>query len=100
MDLSLFFAGTAGSAPTPRRGMPALLVRRGGDRVLFDCGEGTQRQLVATIGLAVLSDSFLTHSHADRRLGLPGVLRALDPRDRENPLPSRGPGGLGEHMAL
>ena len=46
MDLSVFFAGTAGSIPTARRGLPALLVRRGGDRILFDCGEGTQRQLV------------------------------------------------------
>jgi ribonuclease Z len=44
MDLSFFFAGTAGSVPTARRGPPALLVRRGGDRILFDCGEGTQRQ--------------------------------------------------------
>src|SRR2546421_324901 len=50
MDLSLFFAGTAGSAPTARRGLPALLVRRGGDRLLFDCGEGTQRPLVRSIG--------------------------------------------------
>ena len=38
MDLSLFFAGTAGSAPGVRRGLPAVLVRRGGDRLLFDCG--------------------------------------------------------------
>ena len=42
MDLSLFFAGTAGSVPTARRGLPALLMRRGGDRLLFDCGEGTR----------------------------------------------------------
>ena len=51
MDLSVFFAGTAGSIPTARRGLPALLVRRGGDRILFDCGEGTQRQLVSSVGL-------------------------------------------------
>ena len=51
MDLSLFFAGTAGSVPTARRGLPALLLRRGGDRLLFDCGEGTQRQLLRIVGL-------------------------------------------------
>ena len=51
MDLDVFFAGTAGSVPTARRGLPAMLVRRGGDRLLFDCGEGTQRQLVRSIGL-------------------------------------------------
>ena len=51
MDLSLFFAGTAGSVPTARRGLPATLLRRGGDRMLFDCGEGTQRQLLRSVGL-------------------------------------------------
>ena len=51
MDLSLFFAGTAGSVPSARRGLPALLVRRGGERILIDCGEGTQRQLVRSVGL-------------------------------------------------
>ena len=50
MDLSVFFAGTAGSVPTARRGLPAVLVRRGGDRLLFDCGEGTQRQLIGPSG--------------------------------------------------
>src|ERR1035441_6475140 len=55
MDFSVFFAGTAGSIPTARRGLPAVLVRRGADRILFDCGEGTQRQLVGTVGLADLT---------------------------------------------
>ena len=68
MDFSVFFAGTAGSIPTARRGLPAVLVRRGADRILFDCGEGTQRQLVATVGLADLTDVFLTHFHADHWL--------------------------------
>ena len=58
MDLSIFFAGTAGSIPTARRGLPAVLVRRGGDRILFDCGEGTQRQLVSSVGLADLTEIF------------------------------------------
>ena len=65
MDLSLFFAGTAGSVPTARRGLPALLLRRGGDRLLFDCGEGTQRQLLRTVGLPDMQAVFLTHHHAD-----------------------------------
>jgi ribonuclease Z len=100
MDLSVFFAGTAGSVPTARRGMPALLVRRGADRVLFDCGEGTQRQLVATVGLADLSDIFLTHYHADHWLGLPGMLKTFDLRGREKPLRLHGPRGLRELMAI
>jgi ribonuclease Z len=99
MDFSVFFAGTAGSVPTARRGMPALLVRRGADRILFDCGEGTQRQLVASIGLADLSDIFFTHYHADHWLGLPGLLKTFDLRAREKPLRIWGPRGLHDLIA-
>jgi ribonuclease Z len=96
MDLSVFFAGTGGSVPTARRGLPALLVRRGGERILFDCGEGTQRQLVSSVGLADLDEIFLTHYHADHWLGLPGLLKTFDLRARERPLAVRGPRGLRE----
>jgi len=100
MDLSIFFAGTAGSIPTPRRGLPALLVRRGGDRILFDCGEGTQRQLVSTVGLTELTEILLTHFHADHWLGLPGMLKSFDLRGRERPLRINGPSGLRALIAL
>jgi ribonuclease Z len=100
MDLSVFFAGTGGSIPTARRGLPAVLVRRGGERLLFDCGEGTQRQLVSTVGLPDLDDVFLTHLHADHWLGLPGLLKTLDLRGREHPLAVYGPPGLKELMTL
>ena len=96
MDLSIFFAGTAGSIPTARRGLPAVLVRRGGDRILFDCGEGTQRQLVSSVGLMDLDEIFLTHFHADHWLGLPGLLKTFDLRARERPLAIHGPPGLRE----
>jgi len=98
MDLSIFFAGTAGSVPTARRSLPAVLVRRGGDRLLFDCGEGTQRQLVRSVGLADLTDIFITHYHADHWLGLPGLLKTFDLRDRDRPLAIHGPPGLRELM--
>jgi len=94
MDLSLFFAGTAGSVPTARRGLPAILLRRGGDRVLFDCGEGTQRQLLRSVGLADVDAVFLTHFHADHWFGLPGMLKTFDLRAREKPLTVYGPPGL------
>ena len=93
MDLSLFFAGTAGSVPSARRGLPALLVKRGSERILIDCGEGTQRQLVRSVGLADLTDVFLTHLHADHWLGLPGMLKSFELRDREKPLTVHGPPG-------
>ncbi len=94
MELSVFFAGTGGSLPTQRRGLPALLVRRGGDRILVDCGEGTQRQLLRSIGLTDLDEIFITHLHADHWLGLPGMLKTFDLRDRERPLRVHGPRGL------
>jgi ribonuclease Z len=100
MDLSVFFAGTAGSIPTARRGLPAILVRRGGDRILFDCGEGTQRQLVSSVGLTELTEVFLTHFHADHWLGLPGMLKTFDLRARERPLAIHGPPGLRELLTL
>jgi ribonuclease Z len=93
MDLSLFFAGTGGSVPSARRGLPALLVRRGAERILIDCGEGTQRQLVRSVGLADLTAVFLTHLHADHWLGLPGMLKSFELRDREKPLTVYGPPG-------
>lgn len=94
MDLSLFFAGTAGSVPTARRGLPAVLLRRGADRILFDCGEGTQRQLLRSAGLPDITDVFITHFHADHWLGLPGMLKTFDLRAREKPLTLYGPPGL------
>jgi ribonuclease Z len=94
MDLSLFFAGTAGSVPTARRGLPALLVRAGGDRLLFDCGEGTQQQLLRSVGLPELDAIFLTHYHLDHWLGLIGMLKTFDLRGREKPLAIHGPPGL------
>lgn len=98
MDLSIFFAGTAGSVPTARRGLPALLLRRGGDRILFDCGEGTQRQLLRTVGLPDMQAVFLTHHHADHWLGLPGMLKSFELRDRDAPLTVYGPPGTGDLM--
>jgi len=94
MDLSLFFAGTAGSVPTPRRGLPAILLRAGGERILFDCGEGTQQQLLRSAGLPELDAIFISHFHLDHWLGLVGMLKTFDLRARERPLTIHGPPGL------
>ena len=94
MDLSLFFAGTGGSVPTARRGLPALLVRAGSHRLLFDCGEGTQHQLMRSIGLPELDAVFVTHYHLDHWLGLLGMLKTFDLRGRERALTIFGPTGL------
>jgi ribonuclease Z len=97
MDLDVVFLGTSASAPTANRAPMALLVRRGGERLLFDCGEGTQRQLMrSSIGLPDLEEIFLTHYHADHYLGLPGMLKTFALRQREVPLTVYGPPGLRE----
>jgi len=94
MDLSVVFAGTAGSVPTARRGLPATLIRRGGDRILVDCGEGTQRQLIRSVGLTELDEVFITHLHVDHWLGLPGLIKSYELRDRERSLTVYGPRGI------
>lgn len=91
------FLGTSGSVPTAKRAPTSLLVRRGGERLLVDCGEGTQRQLLRSgIGLVELREIFLTHYHADHFLGLPGMLKTFALRGREAPLTVFGPRGLGD----
>ena len=92
----MVFLGTAASMPTAQRSPAALLVRRGSERLLFDCGEGTQRQLQrSAIGLPDLQEIFLTHFHADHFLGLPGMLKTFALRGREEtPLAVYGPHGL------
>lgn len=99
MNLSVVFVGTAASAPTARRGLSSLLMRRGGDQLLFDCGEGTQRQLIKSVGLADIEHVFITHFHADHFLGLPGMLKTFQLRGREVPLTVYGPRGLRRTMA-
>ena len=98
MDLDLVFLGTSASMPTALRAPAAILLRRGGERLLFDCAEGTQRQLQrSTVGLPDLEEIFLTHFHGDHFLGLPGMLKTFALRGRDGvPLTVYGPPGLKE----
>jgi ribonuclease Z len=97
VDLDLVFLGTSGSMPTAQRAPAALLVRRGGDKLLVDCAEGTQRQLLrSSIGLIDLHEVLITHFHADHVLGLPGMLKTFALRGRDLPLVIYGPRGLAD----
>ena len=97
----MLFLGTAGAAPSAHRGAPGHLVRRGGDRILVDCGEGTQRQLLRSgVGLVDVDDVLITHAHADHILGLPGILKTFALRAREAPLQLYGPAGFPELMGV
>lgn len=98
MDLHLTFLGTAGATPTVDRGSPAILVARGGERTLVDCGEGTQRQLMRSVGLARIGTILLTHLHGDHYLGLPGLLKTYSLLGRQEPLLLFGPSGLYEML--
>ncbi len=95
MDLLLTLLGTSASVPTAARGVSSVLLVRGGERLLIDCGEGTQRQLLRSgLGLADVDAVLLTHLHADHYLGLPGLLKTYGLRGRERSLRVVGPRGL------
>src|SRR5690348_12836429 len=94
MDLAVTFLGTGGSVPSARRSTACVLVSRGGERLLFDCGEGAQRQMQRSLGLVQVDRIYLTHFHADHFLGLPGLVKTYDLTDRRAPLVVYGPRGL------
>ena len=96
MDLSVVFLGTGGSVPSARRATACVLLRAGGSRVLVDCGEGAQRQMINSTGLVQVDDIYITHFHADHYLGLPGLLKTYDLLERQAPLRIVGPAGLHE----
>lgn len=90
--LNVTFLGTAGSLPTPERNPSAILINREGEMLLFDCGEGTQRQMMRVrTGMIRLNHIFLTHLHADHILGIPGLLETMAFQGREKPLIIAGP---------
>ena len=93
MSLSIRFLGTAASRPTVERNVSALALTREGETLLFDCGEGTQRQMMR-YGVAFgLGDIFFTHLHADHLLGLPGLLRTMALQGRTDAIRLWGPPG-------
>jgi ribonuclease Z len=94
MDMDVVFLGTGGSVPTARRATACVLARVGGDRLLFDCGEGSQRQMQRSVGLLQVDEVFITHFHADHYLGVPGLLKTYDLQGRERGLRVIGPPGL------
>ena len=91
--MRLTFLGTAAARPTVGRNVTSLLVQREGDVMMFDCGEGTQRQMMRYGTGFSFSDVFFTHLHADHFLGIIGLLRTLGLQAREEPMDLWAPAG-------
>jgi len=95
MDMQVIFLGTAGSIPTTRRALPAIAIRRKDELIIFDCGEGVQRQMIkARVGFHKKTKIFVTHMHGDHVLGLPGVMQTMSLLNREKELRVYGPVGI------
>lgn len=86
-DMTVTFQGTSAAVPTVKRGLSAVTVQRGGDLILFDCGEGTQRQMMKHTGLKAPRAIFITHAHGDHWTGLGGLLATLEMQEHTAHLP-------------
>ena len=98
--LHVHFLGTAGSLPSPQRNPPCILIRRGSDTLLFDCGEGAQQQMMRAKTGFTIDAIFVTHWHADHFLGIFGIVETLGFMERTAPLPIYGPPWVVEFVDL
>jgi ribonuclease Z len=93
----VIFLGTGGSIPTAKRSLPAVLVQRENEHIMFDCGEGVQRQMIkAKTGFHRKMKILITHMHGDHVLGLPGLLQTMALLNRERKIEVYGPEGIDE----
>lgn len=93
MALSLRFLGTSAARPTVERNVASLALQREGEAFLFDCGEGTQRQMMRYGVTFSIDDVFFTHFHTDHLLGIVGLLRTMSLQGRTDALRLWGPRG-------
>ena len=97
--LHVYFLGTAGALPTPLRNPPCIMIKRGPDTLLFDCGEGAQQQMMRARTGFLVDAIFITHWHADHFLGIIGLVQTLSFTGRKAPLTIYGPEWVHEAVA-
>src|SRR3989344_7207247 len=98
-NIQIVFLGTANAIPTKLRSHNSILIKWKNHNLLFDAGEGAQRQLrFADISQSKITKIFLTHWHADHSLGLPGLLYTLAMADYKGKLEIYGPRKTKEKM--
>jgi ribonuclease Z len=94
-QLRILFLGTSGSWPTIQRNVASTAIHRDSEVLLFDCGEGTQRQFQrASLSYMQITNIFISHFHGDHFLGLPGLIQTMQLNDRTQPLHLYGPSGM------
>lgn len=96
-QLRIIFLGTSGSWPTIKRNVTSLAIKRGSEVILFDCGEGTQRQFQKSkLSYMQISKIFISHFHGDHFLGIPGLIQTMQLNDRDIPIHIYGPKGINQ----
>jgi ribonuclease Z len=99
MSIRIVFLGTSGSVPTLKRGLPSMVIVCPREQLMFDCGEGTQRQMMhSKVSFHKKLKVFLTHLHGDHVLGLPGVLQTMALMDRKEPVQVYAPVGIADFL--
>jgi ribonuclease Z len=97
--MEIVFLGTASMMPTTERAQTAVYMSYQNEHFLFDCGEGTQRQLrIAGISPAKITRVFLTHWHGDHFFGLPGLLENMAKHKAQKIIDVYGPKGTKKHL--
>ncbi len=97
--MKIVFLGTGGTYPSKIRNVTSVAVQLPGEVVMFDCGEGTQRQLMrSSVSFMKISTIFISHLHADHFLGIPGLVQSMSLNGRENDLRIIGPMGTKKNV--